>query len=170
MTQEYIPEEQSSESENKFKMLKKRLKICEEERKEYLEGWQRARADFQNYIKQKDSEMAECRKFANEDLVHKIFPILDNLSLAESSVSENMKADSWVIGVLNVRKQFDSILKEAGVSEIEVKKGDYLNPLFHEAVGESESDVEPGKVCEVVQKGYTLHGKVIRAARVRIAK
>ncbi|OGZ58270.1 MAG: nucleotide exchange factor GrpE [Candidatus Spechtbacteria bacterium RIFCSPHIGHO2_02_FULL_43_15b] len=166
---EYIDEEQDG-AEEKLKKLRKKLSRCEKERKEYLEGWQRARADFQNHIKQKEYEMGEFKKFVADNLLSKIFPILDNLTLAASLTPENLKSDPWVVGITNVKRQLEGILKEEGVEEIKVNKGDDFNPSFHEAIGESESDAESGKISDVVQKGYVLRGKVVRAARVKIAK
>lgn len=171
MPEEYIVEEQSNESEDKFKTLKNKLKQCEKERKEYLEGWQRARADFLNYVKQKDALIEDIRKFAKDDLIFRIFPILDNLTIAVNLRPEDMKDHTWVRGITNVKRQFENVLKEEGIEEMKIEKGDNFNVSMHEAIESIESSsVESGKIVDIIQNGYTLHGRVIRVARVRVAK
>ncbi|MFY9457518.1 MAG: nucleotide exchange factor GrpE [Candidatus Spechtbacterales bacterium] len=166
---EYL-EEDSDVAEKKIRKLRKILKKCKEERQEYLGGWQRALADHQNYIKQKDKESLDFKKFATENVLLQIIPILDNLVLACESVPENNKHDNWVRGVYNIKRQCENVLGDNGVTEIEVKHGDKFNPEYHEAAGEAESGGESGTIAEVLRRGYSLYGKVIRPARVKVVK
>ncbi len=73
-------------------------------------------------------------------------------------------------GVLLIRSQFEDVLKRRGVEEIAVAKNEMFNPEKHESIGEMESDATEGKIAQVVQKGYMLRGKIVRAARVRLSK
>jgi len=146
------------------------LKKYKRESKEYLEGWQRTQAEFQNYIKQKDKEMQEFRKFAADDIVLKIIPVLDNLILASMSMPENLKSNQWAKGMAHIQKQFEDVMRENGVAEISANPGDKFDPAYHESYEEIKSDTESGAIAGVVQVGYTLHGKVIRPARVKVAK
>jgi len=146
------------------------LKKCELEKQEYLEGWQRAQADFQNYIKQRDKEGRESYKLAADMMILKILPVFDNFLLASQSVPDNLKDDQWLRGVLNIKNQFEEVLRSSGVSEIGASPGDQFDPARHESSGEIECEIESGKIAELVRRGYTLHDKVIQPARVKIAK
>lgn len=166
---EYVSEDDDM-PEKKIAKIKKNLKVCKQERQKYLEGWQRTQADFQNYIKQKDIETGEFKKFATESIVLAIIPIMDNLILACESIPKSIAHDNWVKGVEQVRKHFERVLSENGVKEIIVSVGDKFDPAYHEAAGEIESDGESGTIAEVLQGGYTLNDKVIRASMVRLVK
>lgn len=156
----------------KAKLIKVRkfLKKYKQERQEYLEGWQRTRADFQNYKKEQENAMNEFRKFATARFAEKILPVLDNLSRACDSLPESLRGDMWAKGVINVRRQFQSILSECGVEEMKADKGDTFDPTHHEIIGEAAGEGASGTVAEVVEKGYTSCGKVIRPARVKVIK
>lgn len=165
-------EENSDDAERKIKKLRKILGKCKEERQEYLTGWQRALADHQNYIKQKDKESLDFKNFAAENALLQIIPILDNLVIACESAPESIEHDNWVEGISRIRKQLENMLRDNGVTEIEVKIGDKLNPEYHEAAGEAEAGEasESGTIAEVLRRGYALRGKVIRPARVKVIK
>lgn len=165
---QYEPDD--SELGGKIDKVRKLLKKCKTERQEYLDGWQRALADFQNYKKQQESEVRDFKKFVVGDVILKILPVLDNLDLACESIPEESRGAPWTKGVLNVKRQFAALLSEYGLSEISVSGGDKLDPLIHESIGETEVIGESGTIAEVLQKGYMLHGKVIRAARVKVIK
>jgi len=166
---QYVNEE-SDAAEARVKKLRRALKGCLAEKQEYLAGWQRAQADFQNYKKHQEAEMGEFRKFVNLGLIFRILPILDNLVAACESVPENNRNDPWAKGVLNVKRQFENALAEEGLEEIKVQRGDKFNAEIHEAISEMEGKEESGTVAEVLQRGYKLHGKIIRAAKVKVNK
>jgi len=156
--------------EEKFRKLRHVLKTCKTERQEYLTGWQRERADHQNYIKQKSAEIQDFRKFAAEDIIAHILPVLDNLALACDSTPENLKDEAWVRGILNIRKHFVGILRDQGVEEIDAKIGSEFDPVYHEAIGQIASEEKSGAIAQILQRGYTIHGKVIRPTRIKISK
>ena len=167
---EYI-EEDSGDAKRKVEKLRKVLKRCKKERQEYLEGWQRARADHQNYIKQREEEMREFKKVASESTIVQIIPILDNLILACESIPESIVQDNWAKGLVQIRKHFETVLEEVGVKTIDAKIGEKFDPLYHDAAEEVEgTSAERGTIAEVIQKGYTLNGRVIRATRVKVTK
>jgi len=149
----------------------KKLKELEEIKKkcaEYLCGWKRERADFLNYKKEEVERISQLAKFANEDLILKLLPVLDNMCLAVEHIEDE--------GVQQIKKQLEDFLKEQGIEALETINKPF-DPATMEAVGETESpdrrmseDAEPGTVIEEVQRGYTMHGKVIRPARVKISK
>lgn len=149
-----------AKAEEKIKKVKDKFKHCEQERAEYLAGWQRAKADLINYKKEQEAKISEIFKFANEGLVLEILPVLDSFELAMKHSKDN--------GVEQIYNQLKNILKSHGIEEIQAI-GEKFNPEFHESVGEVEGK-EQGIIVEEIQKGYTLNGKVIRASKVKINK
>lgn len=157
------------EGEN-IEELKKELEECQKQKDEYLAGWQRARADFLNYKKEEAGNISDLLKYSIENFVSGLLPILDSFDMAEKMLSSDAKKDSNVQGMLHIKSQFLEFLKKQDVEEIKCS-GEKFNPNFHEVVEEAEvAGAEEGFIIEELQKGYTLQGRVIRPARVRIAK
>ncbi len=141
-----------------------------EEKKEYLEGWQRARADLINYKKQEKERIEEILKYAGEEMILKMLPILDNFELTEKKLPDNLKEDENVKGVLQLKNQMLEFLSQQGVAPIEAV-GEKFDPNFHEAVETAQTEnSESGTVIEEIQKGYTMQGRVLRPAKVRVTK
>ncbi|MDD2807126.1 MAG: nucleotide exchange factor GrpE [Patescibacteria group bacterium] len=137
---------------------------------EYLNGWKRAKADYINLKKDTEKRTAEIIQYANAALIAELLPIFDNFKLALKHIPEPAKSAEWVTGFIHIKKQFDDFLKQLGIEEIKTD-GDKFNPEFHEAVAtESQADVESGVIYEEVKSGYTLHGKVVVPAKVKVAK
>ena len=147
---------------------KKEIEECQKQKDEYLAGWQRAKADLINYKKGEMERMGQIVRYASEELMCKILPILDNLERAEEGMPEEKKDDEYFKGFLQIKNQVRDLLKNFGVEEIEAL-GKKFDPNFHEVVGEAEGG-ESGEIKEVLQKGYTLQEKVIRPAKVKIVK
>jgi molecular chaperone GrpE len=160
---EYVNEDGSEKAEDKVKKIKEQLKKAEQERAEYLGGWQRAKADLINYKKEQEARLAEFYKFANEGLILEVLPILDSFELAMKHQKEG-EGD----GLEQIYKQMKGILKNNSIEEISAV-GEKFNPEFHEAMEEIEGK-EQGVIVEEIQKGYKLHGKVIRASKVKVGK
>ena len=139
---------------------KEEVKISKEE--EYLNGWKRERADFLNYKKDEMERIGQLAKYANEEILLNILPVLDNLLLAQQHISDN--------GLAQVIRQFQDLLKKEGIEAIKTE-GEKFNPNIMEAVEELKVEgKEPGTVVEETQKGYTMHGQIIRVAKVKISK
>lgn len=164
---EMIPDEEAGGPElfAKLKKLREDLKKCEAERREYLEGWQRAKADLINYKKDESKRFGEFVKFAVEGVVAEVVQVLDSFDLA---LQHQMPKDVER-GIVLVRSQLEDILRRRGL-EVMQPLGQKFDPAFHESLGEVESDAAEGRVVEVLQLGYLLHGKVLRPARVKISK
>jgi molecular chaperone GrpE len=167
--------EEKKEKELNLEELKKKLEEYKKQKAEYLAGWQRSRADFLNYKKEEIERIEEILKYADEELILKFLLILDNFYLVEKRLSENLKKDESVKGILQVKTQILDLLKNQGVKEIKVKIGDKFNPNFQEAVEAESASAEAsadkaGTILEEIQKGYTLHDKVLRPAKVKVAK
>ena len=148
------------EVEGKVKKLKEKLKKCNEDKQEYLAGWQRAQADFINYRRRQEEQIGELRKLFNEGLIIDLLSILDSV---EKGMASNIK------GMDVLYKQLKDVLKKQGLEEVKAM-GEKFNPELHEAVEQVEADVEEGVVIEEVQKGYMLNGRVIRTSKVKVSK
>jgi len=151
--------------------LKKELEVCQKQKSEYLAGWQRARADFLNYKKEERERIEEILKYANEELIFKILPILDNFYLIETKLPEDIKENENVKGILQIKKQIVDFLKREGVEELKIKTGDKFDPNYQEAVETTEKEgIEPGIILEITQKGYIINGRLLRPAKVKVSK
>ncbi len=152
-----------------LKKLREKLHKCEGEKKEYLDGWQRMRADFANARKEDDSRRGEMIKFASEGLVEDLLPVLDSFGMAFANKEAWEKVDAnWRKGVEYIHAQILSVLESRGLQEIGIV-GEKLDPRNHIAteVVETEDTAKEDTVSEIVQKGYRLHNKVIRPAKVK---
>lgn len=150
--------------------LKKSLQETEKLKNEYLRGWQRARADLINYKQEERERIEEVAKRANENFILEFLPILDNFEIAEKSLPKEKKEDQIVKGFLQIKQQILEFLKKYGLKEIE-SVGKKFDPLLHEVIGEVDTDeVETGVIVEEIQKGYEINGKVLRPAKVKVAK
>jgi len=145
--------------------LKEELKRVEAERREYLDGWQRAKADLANYKRDEGKRFEEFARFANADLIADIVHVLDSFDLAlRHEVPKEVER-----GIVLIRSQLEDALRKRGLEVIHAK-GEQFDPSLHESVGEVESKEPEGTVVEELQKGYRLAGKVIRPARVKVSK
>ncbi len=160
----YLLEEDSQEIEKKIKKIKKELKKCQQERSEYLSGWQRARADLINYKNEQEKRALEYYKFANKELISEILSSLDNFEQALKHVSGKEKEN-----IDQLYKYLKNILKNNGLEEIEAI-GKKFNPEFHETIKEVKSKKPEGTIVEEIRKGYKLYKKVIRPSKVKISK
>ncbi len=134
---------------------------------EYLDGWKRAKADLINYKKDEARRFEDIIKFAAQELVRELVPVLDSFDLALESLGSEPKVEK---GVYLIRAQLEDALKKHGLEKITVVVGEQFNPALHEAVAAVESAQPSGTVVEEVDRGYVLSGKLIRPARVKIAK
>ncbi len=150
--------------------LRKNLEEYQKQKDEYLAGWQRARADLLNYKKEEMERIGELLKYASEEFVLKILPILDNFYIAEKKIPENLKKNDNVKGLLQIKIQFQDFLRSLGVEEIK-SIGEKFDPNFHEVVEEvNKEGVEPGTIIEEIQKGYKINGRLLRPAKVKVVK
>jgi len=152
------------------KKLRDRLKVCVKEKQEYLDGWQRAKADFQNFKKEVDKDKARLSDMAKEELLSDILPVMDSFNLAFANKEAWEGVDkNWRNGVEYIYSQLKTALEQNKVEEIN-PAGEDFNPLEHNSVEviETKNEKEDNTVVEVVQMGYSLDGKIIRPARVKV--
>ncbi len=145
------------------------LSKCQKEREEYLDGWKRARADLINYKKDEAKRFESIVKFSNETIIKDLIIVLDSFDLA-LSVLQNEADERKEKGLYLIKQQLEDILKLSGLERIIISVGQPFNPSNQEAVAEVESDKLSGTIIEEVERGYLLNGKLIRPARVKVAK
>jgi len=139
--------------------------LAEEKKKaeEYLANWQRAQADFINYKRRTEQERQDFNSFANANLLCGILPVLDDLERALNAIPEEFSGDDWVEGVRLVERKFKTVLEGQGVKPI-CALNEPFDPKLHEALRQEKG--KEGIVIAELQKGYTLHDKLLRPARV----
>lgn len=129
----------------------------------------RKAAEFDNYKKRAESEAATIIKFANEDLLVDILPILDDFERSLKLARENKESDPFYRGLELIYQKLLKILDGQGVKPLECV-GKEFDVHFHDALLQvPREDVPPNMVVEEVEKGYTIHGKVIRHAKVIVS-
>ncbi|EHJ49408.1 GrpE protein [Solidesulfovibrio carbinoliphilus subsp. oakridgensis] len=130
----------------------------------------RSLAETENLKKRLLKEKEEFQKYATESLVAELVPVLDHLDLALAHGRGNDACKDFVVGVDMTRKAFLDILGRHGVAEFG-RTGEPFNPETHEALGmASLPDLPADTVAQVVQKGYTLRGRLLRPAKVMVNK
>lgn len=154
-----------------IRKLKKELAACSKERREYLEGWQRTKADAINSKKATVEERAQYVQFAAEGVLSSLIPVLDSFDMAfENSVDKEVTDENWWQGIKHIHSQLLRTLEEHGIAVID-PQGELFDPEQHESVGEvlATEDCPSQTIATVRQKGYRLGTKVLRAAKVEMA-
>lgn len=142
-------------------------KELKEDSENYLDLLKRCQADFANYRKRVEEERKSFGAFANEALLLRLLPVLDNFKLATRHLPENLAGEEWVKGIEAIERQFEKTFEDEGLKEIN-SLGEKFDPSIHEAV--SFADGEDGVVHSEVSKGYILNDKIVRPARVVVGK
>jgi len=149
--------------------LKKRLEEVIKEKDQYLAGWQRARADHLNYIKDEQERLKTFVELSNEGLIMELLPILDSFEKADKSIPQGYADNQIIRGFLQIGEQLKSILKNQGLEEIEV--GQKFDPSSQEIIETIENpELKDETIAEVSLKGYTFKGRTIRPVKVKIIK
>ncbi|MDP3958025.1 MAG: nucleotide exchange factor GrpE [bacterium] len=165
-------EDDAARPEEKLKALREKFKVCDKEKREYLAGWQRAKADFINFKKETEAGKREWQKHANERMIGELLPVLDSFREASRNREAWERVDkNWRTGVEYIHGQLMEVLARHGVA-VFGKEGEDFSPERHvaaEAVETAET-AQDGKIAEVVQEGVSAGGKVLRPARVKIFK
>jgi molecular chaperone GrpE len=151
-----------------LKEINARLQEKEAEAKEHYDRLLRLSAEFENFKKRAEREMADFKKFASEAVFKEILPIIDNLERAVE-VSNHSDCEALVEGIKMTLQQFHASLSKFGVVPIEAV-GKLFDPRFHEAVMKESSDSYPNNiVLKEIQKGYMIKDRLLRPAAVVIS-
>ena len=138
---------------------------AEQEKEAFKEKHVRLMAEFQNYKKRTEKERQDVYDYANEDLMTELLTVLDNFERAFESESDDQQ---FVEGMKLIYKQLLDVMTKSGLEEIEAE-GKPFDPNFHKGVVRDDNEnYDSDVVTEVIQKGYTLNGKVIRPSVVKV--
>jgi len=152
--------------------LQKDLQEAQAKAAEYLDGWQRARAELANYKRRIEKEQAEMYQNAAGRIIARYLDVLDDFDRAmkERPAPDNGDLVKWADGTALIYRKLQNVLNAEGVTRIEAE-GKEFDPTVHEAVTQEPCDTHPtGHVIAVVRQGYKLGDKVIRPALVRVAQ
>lgn len=147
---------------------KESCKQCDQ----YLQGWQRALADYDNLKKELSREREGMRRAAKEDAAESLIPILDHFDQAIKYKPEGLdkNAENWLVGMLHVRNQLEQVLRELGVEPFG-DVGEVFDPNKHEAVEEKEDGISDNQtILEVSLRGWKMGDRIIRPAKVIVNK
>lgn len=137
---------------------------------EYLNGWKRAQADYQNLEKKTAQEKLEIGTFAKATVLVQLVPILENLRRAFQHVPEEQRNAEWVVGLRHIQKQMEDLMRQYHLTEIEAE-GKPFDPHQHEAVVQEKRDgAESGIVLEVLQSGWKIGDSVLIPSKVKVAE
>jgi molecular chaperone GrpE len=152
-----LPEKTETET------LKKQLAEKEAEADANLAGWQRAQADFINYKRRIEADKEDTIKYANNEFIRRILPILDDFERAFASIPSDQASVKILDGMRLVERKFRNFLEFQGVTEINALNQPF-DPNLHEAVMQAEG--EEGIVVKEFEKGYKINDRVIRPSKV----
>lgn len=137
---------------------------------EYLQGWQRALADFSNYKRRIERDQSQASQVAAGSIIKRYLDIVDDLDRALKNRPLEGDGASWAEGIELIYRKLLTILDAEGVKIIEAAGQDF-DPNLHEAISMEESyEFSSGQIIGILQQGYTLGDRVLRPARVRVAR
>lgn len=137
---------------------------------EYLDGWQRARAEFANYKKRIEREQSQIYQSTSASIIKRYLDVVDDLERALKNRPQQGDGSLWADGVELIYRKLLSILEAEGITVMK-SEGQAFDPNLHEAVTSEENDkYKSGQIIEVLKQGYMFGDKVLRPALVRVAR
>ncbi len=168
-----VAAENSENMESKevdVEFLQVQLEKLQEQSKVSLDKVVRAQAEMENLRKRAARDVENAHKYALEKFTNELLPIMDSLELGLSASVKAKNLDDLCMGMELTLEMFNTVMEKFGITVIE-PKGEKFNPELHDAVSMQETDdSNSGIIIEVMQKGYTLNGRLIRPAMVVVAK
>jgi molecular chaperone GrpE len=153
------------------KKLRERLAVAVKEKQEYLDGWQRLRADFLNYKKRTEESHGGAKQEGKAELMEDLLQAVESFDMAMANTEAWGKVEkNWRVGVEYIYQQLVGALKDHGLEAIEPKKGEAFDPQLHQGVESVHTDEEnmDHTIAAVVQKGYMVDGVVLRHPKVAV--
>lgn len=157
------------EEKNEIDILKETIETLLKEKREIEEKYLRVLAELDNFRKRMEREIARIKEVAEERVLKDIIMVVDNFERALDSLGKGADFNSFAEGVRLIYRQMKEVLSNFGLEEIEALDKPF-DPLVHDALMVVEDREKDGVVVQVVEKGYKLRGKVIRPAKVIVAK
>ena len=153
-----------------FEKLQAELEQAQTKASEYLDGWQRSMAEFANYKKRIDREQTLNQQMAKANVIRRFLDLFDDLDRAIKNRPQDGDGAGWAEGIELINRKFQNYLQNEGVETIETE-GQSFDPTLHEAISqEDHPNLESGQIIGVVQQGYRIGDRILRPARVRVAR
>jgi molecular chaperone GrpE len=170
--QEQTPESQAAEGQTAHQVevmpsLEELLQEAERKAQEHYDAWMYAKAESENIRRRAHEDTEKARRFALEKFSGELLAVKDSLEAALAI--ETTDVASYRNGVELTHKQLVSVFEKFNIAEVH-PAGEKFDPHKHQAISMVEADAEPNTVVQVLQKGYTLHERVLRPALVMVAK
>jgi molecular chaperone GrpE len=143
------------------------LKEAELKSAENHDAWLRSKADVENMRRRAQTDVANAHKYSIDNFSTEIIPVMDSLDAALAV--ENATVDNFKNGMELTQKQLNAVFEKFNIKVIN-PEGEKFDPHHHQAMCAVDSDIAPNTVVQVMQKGYTLHDRVIRPALVSVSK
>jgi molecular chaperone GrpE len=158
------------EAEDPLQALQKEVEGTRALADEYLDGWQRSRADFLNYKKRVERDLEAAYQQAAATILTRYLPILDDIQRALRERPCAPGTEAWTEGLELIQRKLQTILETEGVESIPCQ-GQMFDPAIHEAITFEKCDgFNEGQVIDVVRQGYRLGDRILRPAQVRVAR
>jgi molecular chaperone GrpE len=164
------PEQEVMVDEPQLVEVRSQLEEAIRKRDEYLDGWQRALAEFSNFRKRVEREREQVQQNAAGNIIRRFLDVLDDLDRALKNRPKEGEGALWAEGIELVYRKLLNIIEAEGVRPMEAE-GQQFDPNLHEAISHEASPAhESGEVIEVIQNGYLIGDRVLKPARVRVAR
>lgn len=161
------PAEETQPQTETLPSLEHMLQEAERKAQEHYDAWMYAKAEAENIRRRGHEDVDKARKFALEKFSSELLAVKDSLEAALSVDTQDVVG--YKSGVELTHKQLTSVFEKFNISEVH-PAGEKFDPHKHQAIGMLEAETEPNTVVQVLQKGYTLHERVLRPALVMVAK
>ena len=150
--------------------LTEKLAAAELKAEEAEAGWQRARADYQNLKRRTEEQRAESASIAGDRLLIRVLDLADDFDLAVEHVPEDTRDTPWVEGIAAIDRKLRALLEAEGIKAMG-GEGEPFDPQTQQAISyEDTADVPDGTVIKILQRGFTINGRILRPALVAVAR
>ncbi|NSW44564.1 MAG: nucleotide exchange factor GrpE [Bacteroidales bacterium] len=168
---ESTSKKKKKKDDKEIEKLKEELKILSDKYNELNDRYLRLAAEFDNYKKRTLKEKSDLLKYGGETVLTNLLSILDDFERAQNSIKNSTDIEGIKQGIDLINNKFQEFMKQQGIKEIDAQNVEF-NTDYHEAVTRFAAPTEDmkGKVIDVIQKGYMLHDKVIRYAKVVVGE
>jgi len=171
LNNEATSKKKKKKNNKEIEKLNEELKNLTDKYNELNDRYLRLAAEFDNYKKRTLKEKSDLLKYGGESVLTNLLSIIDDFERAQNSIKSSSDIEAIKQGIELINTKFQDFMKQQGIKEIEAKNADF-NTDYHEAITRfaAPSEDMKGKVIDVIQKGYMLHDKVIRFAKVVVGE
>src|ERR1051326_1245986 len=158
-----------AEKLSELEILRQSLDEVKAKEKELYDQLLRLTAEYQNFRKRCETQIATARRSGREDVLLPVISLADAVRQAGDASEKAKDLESLKKGLRLLREEFDRFLLDQGLTPIETK-GKMLDPHLHEAIAQvHDANLTEGAIVDEIQRGYTLNGQIVRPSRVRVA-